>query len=334
MARFGDEVRGLAAALSSYGLSEGARAAVLGSEGCATLQAGLAVIAAGGTLVPIDPTLSDAALRRALASSDAIHAIASDERQLARVLALRPDLPALELVLLMSAAPSERKPAALMVETAIEVGAASLAADPGRLRRAVATSDGGTACLLVDAEGDTRPVDRTTLLVLAEVLAHVVGFARGKTVLSVLPVGGVERLGVALAALSRGATLLLSDPTERPDSGLDQYPADSILLDVTGLELLFRAWAKDIEASSWLGRGVAHWALRQGREAERHGWKYRLADNLALRGLRDKLGGRTAVLDVIADGGRRASPEVDAFLTAAGLSLRYLSQNAGAELAR
>ena len=333
-ARFGDEVRGLAAALSGYGLGAGARAAVLGSESCGTLRAGLAVIAAGATLVPLDPSLSDDALRRALASTGAVQVIASDERQLARVLALRPDLSALELVLLTSAAPSERKPAALLVETALAVGLASLASDPGQLRRALAESEGGAACLLVDASGVIREVGRATLLVLAGVIAKALGLARGKTVLASLPVGGVARLGASLAALSQGATLLLPDPAERPDAGLDQYPADAVLLDVTGLERLFRAWIEDIEAKSWLGRGVTRWALREGRGAERHGWKHLLAENLALRDLRDKLGGRAAGLDVIVNGGRSASSEVDAFFAATGLSLRYHSPDTGSALAR
>ena len=333
-ARFGDEVRGLAAALSGYGLGSGARAAVLGSEGFGTLRAGLAVIAAGATLVPLDPALSDDALRRALASTGAIHAIASDEGQLARVLALRPDLSALELVLLMSAAPSERKPAALLVETTIAVGAATLAANPGCLRQALAESEGGTACLLVDASGETRPVLRTTLLALADVIARVAGLGRGKTVLAGFPVGGVERLGASLAALSQGATLLLPDSAERPDAGLDQYPADAVLLDVTGLERLFRAYIEDIEAKSWLGRGVTRWALQEGRETASRGWKYRLADSLVLRDLRGKLGGRAVGLEVIVNGGRSASAEVEAFFAAAGLSLRYLSLENGAALAR
>jgi len=106
------DVRGLAAAFVGYGLSPGSRVAVLGREERGTLCGGLAVIAAGATLVPLDPAIADDGLRRALSSTGAVYAIASDERQLARILALRPELPALELVLLISASPSERRPAA------------------------------------------------------------------------------------------------------------------------------------------------------------------------------------------------------------------------------
>lgn len=333
-APFGDGVRGLAAALSGYGLGAGARAAVLGAESYATLQAGLAVLAAGATLIPLDPSVSDDGLRRALGSTGAVQVVASDERQLARVLALRPDLSALELVLLMAAAPSERKPAALLVESAIAVGLASLASDPGQLRRAYIESAGHAACLLVGSSGEIAEVGRARLGSCIDALALDLGLARGKAVLACLPVGGIVRLGASLAALSQGATLLLPDPAERPDAGLAQNPADIVILDTSGLERLFRAWNEDIEAKSWIGRGMTRWALREGRKAERSGWKHGLADRFALRELRGNLGGRAAGLDVIASGGPGASSEVEAFFAATGLPVRYPSPDSGAALAR
>jgi long-subunit acyl-CoA synthetase (AMP-forming) len=323
--RFGVEVLGLAAALSGYGLRAGACAAVLGSEGRGTLGAGLAVIVAGAALVPLEPTISDEALRRVLVSTGAVHALASDERQLARIVALRPELSNLELVLLMSSDRSERKPAALLAETAMRVGAASLVVDPGGLRRAVAESEGGTACFAVGAAGEVRPIGRTALLALADAIARTLAVERGTAVLVALPVDRVERLAASLAAVCRGATILLADPAERPDAGLREHPADRILLDVEGLTRLYRAWIEEIEAKSWIGRGVTRWALRHGGSSERHQWRHRLAEAFVLRGMRDKLGGRAGVIDVIAGGGRRASSDVDALFAATGLALRYLS---------
>jgi long-subunit acyl-CoA synthetase (AMP-forming) len=297
---------------------------VLGSEGLGTLRANLAVIATGATLVPLDPRISDEGLRRVLASSGAVQAIASDERHLSRILSLRPDLPALELVLLDSAAPSERKTAALLVEAAIAVGIGNLADDPGLLRTTTAGGDSGAACLLVDAAGETRPVSRSSLLAVVDTIAQAVGVARGTTLLAALPVGSAERIGAALAVMSRGATLLLQDPSERPDAGLDQRPADAVLLDVNTLERLHRAWVADIDARPSLGRAATRWALRQGREAQPDGWKRRVAERLALAGLREKLGGRAARLDVIALQPGGASSDTESFFRATGLSLRYL----------
>ena len=331
---FGREVRGLAAALSGYGLGPGSAAAVLGEEGAGTLRAGLAVLAAGATLVPLDPRLSNSAMRRALSSTAVVQAIASDEAQLARILELRPDLPALELVLLSSAEPSERKPAALMVGTAIEVGATNLVEDPGLLNRALSQSEGGRACLLVEASGETRAISRATLFGLSDLLSTKLFAASGAKVLIALPMGGVERLSAAFAALGRGATVLLPDVAERLDAGLDQWPADVVLLDRTGLERLHRSWLEDIDAMSWLGRKATTWAVRQGSEGPERGWKHRVAESVALRRLRGKLGGSSTTLEVFGAPNAERTSEAEAFFSAVGLSVRFREGVSPGPLAR
>jgi len=332
--RFGHDARSLAAALAGYGLRVGSSAAVLGKEGYGTLCSAIAVIAAGATIVPVDPAASDDGLRRVLATTGAIHAIASDERQLARILALRPELPALELVLLIAASPSERKPAALLVSAAIEVGSAGLAAEPDLLQSGLAASEGGIACAQVDAKGESRPTSRAALVALSDALGNAMGIKSGMTVLSALPVGSIERLAIALAALGRQAGLLLPDPAERPDRGLLERSPDAILLDVASLERLHRAWLEDIQAKSLLARAATRWALRQAHASGQGGWKLGLAERVALRGLRDKLGGRTSTLHVVATERGGASSEVESFFGAVGLTVLYLSPGTGAVLAR
>jgi len=331
---FGHDARALAASLAGYGLSAGASVAVLGKEGYGTLCGAIAVVAAGGTVVAVDPAVSDDGLRRMLATTGAVHAIASDERQLARILALRPELPALELVLLVAAPPSERKPAALLVPAAIEVGSAALAADPDLLRAGLAESEDGPACVLIDGRGEARGTSRSALLALADTMAAAMGIAPGMTVLSSLPVGSLERLGIALATLGRRARLLLPDPAERPDLGLSEHPPDAILLDVPSLERLYRAWMEDIQAKSLLGRAATRWALRQAGASGRGGWRHGLAERVALRALKDKLGSRTTALHVIATERGGASSEVESFYTTVGLAVRYLTPGTGAVLAR
>jgi len=59
-----------------------------------------------------------------------------------------------------------------------------------------------------------------------------------------------------------------------------------------------------------------------------------LAEQVALRGLRKKLGGRATALDVITTSRGGASAEVDRFFAAVGLKIRYLSPDTGSILAR
>jgi long-chain acyl-CoA synthetase len=332
--RFAEEVRELAAALSAYGLPPNHGAAILGAGGWDGLRAALGVLTAGGTLVVLDPSIGDDALRRVLVSTGAVQAIAADERQLARILALRPELPALELVLLMAAAPSERKPAAMLVTAALQVGAARLRDDPGCLANLAADSADAPACLLVDRRGDSRDIERGRFLELTGQLGDALDLAGGVTVLIALPIAGIERLAAVLAAASRGASILLSDPSERPDAGLVEHGADAILLNVAGLERLHRAWIEDIEAQSWLARRITRWALRYGMDPAPVGWKLWLADMMALRRLRARLGGRASFLTVLSTARGGASPEVEAFFKGAGLSVRYLISEPGGAVAR
>lgn len=331
---FGEDVRNLAAALSGYGLHPGARAAVLGSEGRETLCAGLAVIAAGATVIPLDPALPDAALSRALGSSSAIHVMASDERQLARILALRPELSALELVLLLSAAPSERKPAALLADAAMSAGREALTANPDLLLHALASGDSSVSCITVDGRGDLRPVDRASLLSFAETISKALTLGPKSSMLLALPVGGVERLGASLAAISRRTALLLSDPAERPDAGLAEHAPESVVTNVSGIERLYRAWIEDMDSESWLSRRLTRWALRQGTETSRGGWRKGLAERIALRALRAKLGGRARTVDVFPGHRVKASSDIEDFFAAAGLTVRYLPAGPGPAVAR
>lgn len=317
-------MRELAAALATYGLAPGACAAVLGSEGCDTLRAELAVLLAGGALVSIDPAVTDDALSRVLTSLGAVQAIASDERQLARFLALRPDLPALDLVLLMRAQPSERKPAALVAGVAMQVGAEALRAEPSMLREALSAGEDSGALSVVQANGKTQSLGRNALLALVRTMTVTIGSEGGRTVLTALPRGSVVRIAAALAVVGQGGSLLLADPDGSPDSGLEERRSDSVVLSEGSLAALCRGWQAELDGRSWVGRGIARWSLRQGGESDRAGWKHRLADSLTLRGLRERLGGRLARLDVIRDGPKPADPAVQSFFEAIGLPVHYL----------
>ncbi len=328
-----DDVRGLGAALIRYGLGEGTSAAVVGGEGRATLCAGLAVIASGATLVPVPASHSDAALRAALSGTSAAFAIASDESQLARILALRPDLPSLELVLLSSTAPSERKPAAMLVESAIAAGFAELERDPGMIQRAVSRSK-GAACTLVDAPGGLRQISRDDMAAWANAITTDLSIARGRSVLCALPVVGAERLAVSLAALSRSASLQIADPADRPDAGLDERAPDAIVLDVPKLTVLHRAWMKDVDGRSWLGRRATAWALNQGGDPATGGWKRSVAEAVALRGLRGKLGGAAARVDVIGAAKGADLVESASFFSGIGVTVRFHDAIGWGSLAR
>jgi long-subunit acyl-CoA synthetase (AMP-forming) len=297
------------------------------------LRADLAVVAAGGTLVALDPALDPGEVRGALLASGAIQAIASDETQLARLLALRPELPALEMLLLSAAAPSERKPPALLIDSAMEVGESALAAEPDLLRHAISTASRGAVCVSVTPSG-TSTATREELHALASHLAGALGLRKDASLLCALPVGSLPRLAAGLASLGAGSRLLLPRHGARPDDGLDTEPADAVLLDVPGLERLHRAWTEDIDGLPWLRRTLTRWAIARGAEEGGPAWKRGIAESLAFRRIRRKLGGRAARIDVIAGFPGGASPGVDAFFRSVGLAVRYHSTDVQSSMAR
>jgi len=320
--RFDRRVRALAAALAGFDLPAGGRVAVLGEEGHDTLVAHLGVLAAGGVLVPLDPARSTDSLRAALESSGATHAIASDERRLATILKLRPDLPSLEMVLLMSAAPSERKPAALLAESAMQMGDGLLQSDPELLRRAIAAEGASSAALLIaPGSGERGVVSRDALAALCDATGNALGVGAGRTVLMDLPVERPERLAIVLAAADRGGTVLVATGG-RPDSGLTDFPPVGAALDTAALDRLSAAWDSDLAARAWLRRSIAGWSLRQGRKGAESGWRHRLAEVMVLRGLRAQLGGRLSGIHVPA--GTRPPERASELLNAVGIGLLEL----------
>jgi long-subunit acyl-CoA synthetase (AMP-forming) len=100
-----------------------------------------------------------------------------------------------------------------------------------------------------------------------------------------------------------------------------------MLLSDESLEVLRRGWQEDLDGRSWIGRGIARWSLRQGAEAGRAGWKFRIAESLTLRGLRERLGGRLERLHVIHKRSTPIDPAVAAFFEAIGLPVHYLDHS-------
>ncbi|HEX4824673.1 MAG TPA: AMP-binding protein [Candidatus Polarisedimenticolaceae bacterium] len=321
-AAFGSDVRALAAAMIGYGLAPAGRVAVLGQAGADALRAELAVLVAGGCLVSPDPALGERGLAHALAASEVVQAIACDERHLAFLLALRPELPSLELILLMRAQPSERRPAALLVSSAVAAGHAHLEREPEMLRAALASAKpSDPAVLYWRVAGASEALSRSGLATLTERIVSAVEPGRGRPVLVAVEAGSPVRLAAAVAIGDRDGSLLLADALERPDTGLDERPVRSALLSTHALSRLAQAWQDDIARRGWPSRAVARWSLRQQGD----GWKRRLAELLTLRTLRSRLGNEIGHLDVVRQKPARLDPSTDSFFEVVGLPVRELA---------
>ena len=315
-----ETARPLAAALIGYGLYPGGAVGVLATEGSEALVAQLAVLAAGGVLVPLDPDAGDDRIRDGLARTRAVQAIVSDEIQLARLLAMRPDLPSLGLVLLMTASPSERRKAALLADEAITVGRERLAEDPDLLRRSLGVKDERAPAVLFPADGvGEKAISRAELTKMAGRISDTLGVQSGAAFLVALPVSALARLAASLAALAHGATLCLPAGKDGLDAGLAGLAPQSALLDAVALAHLGEAWNAQIDARGWHARTAIRWALRVGTESQGRPWAMRVAELVALRALRQRLGGKLTRIHVI---GPPIHPDTASLFQAIGAPIR------------
>ncbi|HJQ99840.1 MAG TPA: AMP-binding protein [Candidatus Polarisedimenticolaceae bacterium] len=327
----GRDVRELAAALQHFGAGPGTSALVLGREGPDTSRASLAVLVAGACLVRLDAGVSDALLRHALEAQHVVLALVEDDHQLRRVLALRPDLPELEIVILLDAAPSERKAPALLVGAAADIGAARLDEDPSALERGRGESPGGATALLVPSGDRLRSLSADALAAAAERWTDEVSIGPGRNVLVALPPDGIESVPVLVGALARGATLLILGAGESLGDGLRQRPPDGAIVSASTLTRLYEEWCADFEGHSWWGRRCTRWALELGADPARRPRLSHLADALILSRVRRRWGGRLRGWAVLGD---PATREISEFFASAGLPIYVMPGVAPAVVAR
>ncbi|WP_412077141.1 AMP-dependent synthetase/ligase [Streptomyces xanthophaeus] len=133
-AELGAEVRAAGRALLGLGVAAGERVAVLAETRPQWTRTHFAVLAAGAVLVPVYPTAGEEELAWVLSDSEAVLVVCDDERQRARVEALRAKLPALRAAVLMDELPV--------------LPAGELAPESALLARAAAVAPGADASIV------------------------------------------------------------------------------------------------------------------------------------------------------------------------------------------
>ncbi len=188
-------VRALARGLVRAGIAPGDRVAVLADTSPQWTHAGLAVLAAGGVLVPIYPSSSAEECRWVLADSGARMLICSDAGQAAK--ADRAALPDLASVVVIA-----------------EGGLAELATDGGdeEIDRRLAAIDPAGPAIIIYTSGTTGPPKGCVLthdnwLTLCEVNARLPYIVGGDVVYLFLPLAHVFAQITQYASLDAGATL-------------------------------------------------------------------------------------------------------------------------------
>jgi long-chain acyl-CoA synthetase len=288
--------------LRELGVEPGDRVAIHGENRPEWVIADLAAQGIGAISVGVYPTSPAAEVEYLLAHSEAVVLVAEDEEQLDKALAVRERLPALRKIVLID----PRNVRALDDPMVMTWDAFEAAGELDDYTRAVAALDPGETALIVYTSGTTGPpkgamLTHANLAWAADGFRAALGTGPDDEVLSYLPLCHVaERLGSLINGLGSGYVVNFGE-------GGESFAQDLRDVQPTLFAAVPRVWEKMLATveikmadASRLKRVAYRSAIRTGRDLAAKRMRGSLgpadraraavADVLALRTLRDKLG--------------------------------------------
>ncbi len=325
-----ERVREIAAALRAYGAEPGDLVAILSPPRLEAAIVDLAIHLVGGVGLALDPGLGESDLLGVLRRVRPRQVLVSDTRQLDKIVAIRPELASLEIVLLFDAPLGDRRTAATSLKDALAVGTEVLARDPTLLDGArVASGEHPARLIARRARGEPEDVvlSQANLIAGTRALAGALPLGPDDVVLSSLPVTRASRHELELLCLFRGAVLATAgDPAKIGDDLVSLRPT-MLVAASDHVEELARRIEPAVRSRGWPVRAALGWAIERGSIRARDalargqipvggGGIWRVADRLALGRLRlAHFGGKLRVLVSV---GRPLPPSARNLLFACG----------------
>jgi long-chain acyl-CoA synthetase len=337
-----ERVRDLSLGLSAIGMTRGDRVALLSESRPEWLLVDFAILAAGAVTTPVYPTLSTDQTAFILRDSGATIAVASNETQFAKLLAIAPQLPSLRAIVVIDA------PEASTLPRAGDIEPLTLADVASRGHRRIL--DGwGVGREFHDEAKKVRPSDLATIiytsgttgepkgvmLTHANLVANLVGVNQvldlrsDDTALSFLPLCHAFERTVAYIYLACGVSIIFAE-------SVDTIARDLKLVRptvMTGVPRVFeKLHARILEAGRQPGgvkRLIFDWAVsvaaergrvlpEGGRASFALSMKSRFAERLVFERIRQGLGGR---FRFVVSGSAALRPDIGRFFYGVGLPI-------------
>ncbi|HET7725271.1 MAG TPA: long-chain fatty acid--CoA ligase [Propionibacteriaceae bacterium] len=319
------DVRRLAARMVAWGLEPGDRVAIFAPNLPEWTLTDLACATAGLVSVPLYDTSTSDQARHILADSGCRTVFVAGADELGRVVAVRDQLPALERVVSFDAVPDGEGVTTLADE--IAAAPADESAVDARLAAARA-HDIATVIYTSGTTGEPKGVMLTHrgFTYQVDVLNDYFDLRDDDVSLCFLPLSHALERAWTYMVLDNGAlNTYVPDPRTVPEAMVRAQP--DLLVSVPRLYEKVYLAAQDKVSSSKLKQAVMRWALGVGTAyhravdaGERPGsylaLRFRVADRLVLKSVRDAMGGPKKVL---ASGGAPLRRDVEEFFFACGL---------------
>ncbi|HVO34398.1 MAG TPA: long-chain fatty acid--CoA ligase [Gemmatimonadales bacterium] len=321
-------------ALQRLGIRRGDRVAILSENRPGWLVADFACLAVGAIDVPIYPTLPARQLAYILNDSGAAAIFVSTAPQLAKILEIRPQLPALKHVIAMDE--DAQGPDVIGLAEIYRMGAEAEAAGEGRTFRddalTAAPDDVATIIYTSGTTGDPKGVMLTHDNIWSNVVhaLQVLRISETDTCLSFLPLSHIfERMAGHYVMFHAGTAIHYAESIDTvPQNLVEVRP--TVVLSVPRLyEKMYARVLENALAGGAVKKRIFFWARAVGDRWADHrlageavpgllAFQYRIAQRLVFSKLKARTGGR---IRFFVSGGAPLPADIAKFFYAAGLPI-------------
>lgn len=332
-------VYAMASGFVALGIEKGDRVALLSENRPEWAITDLAVLAIGGIVVPMYPTLPSSQIAYIVKNAGAKALVVSDSKQLKKALEIRKDLPDLAFLVAMEPGPTSEEDKVLTYDSILEKGKnAPLGEDKyQQMRTAIQPDDVASLVYTSGTTGDPKGAMLTHRNIASNVQGAMEHFHRnGQTIsesdtfLSFLPLSHVfERVAGYYLPLSAGGTIAYCEGvrTIMPDM---QATNPTLMVCVPRVyEAMQERILDEVGKAPAKRQAIFHKALEAGKayqDARREGrmpgpiaWAQQmLFDKLVFSKLREKFGGK---FRFFVSGSAALNPETARFFAAIGMPI-------------
>ena len=326
-----ERVKHISLGLLELGVQAGDRVALLSENRPEWAFADYACLAARAADVPIYPTLPAKQAEYILRDAGAVAACCSNEAQLAKVLEVRANLPALKHVVVFDAA--AKRPGVLTLAEVEDMGRKGAARHGSWQQDALAVEPDDLATIIYTSgtTGDPKGVMLTHNNIYSNVQAalQVMPISVGDEALSMLPLSHIFERMVAYTLFHAGVVINYAESFDTVAANLQEVKP-TIVLSVPRLyEKVYARVLENALAGSGIKKRIFFWAKGVGDEWATHtlaglpiptglSIQKKLADRLVFSKLQARTGGR---IKFFVSGGAPLSAEIAKFFLGAGLPI-------------